>query len=181
MVHGADSNGRVDGYAAAMLAIARAESEQADLVDEIYSASRALAGHGELIETFRDPRIPSERKQAIIDELLSGRASSVTVAAISFLVASGQSKHLGEIASRLAEMAAEAEGEVVAEVRVPMALAPDQVERLRFALERATNRRVQVKVIVDSDVIGGVVTKIGDTVLDGSIQSRFVELREQWG
>ena len=73
------------------------------------------------------------------------------------------------------------EGEVVAEVRAPLELDAEQVERLRLALERATNRRVQVKVIVDPSVIGGVVTKIGDTVLDGSIQSRFVELREHWG
>jgi len=172
---------RIDGYAAAMLSIARAEGEQEELVYEIHAASTALASHGELVETLKDPRVPAERKQAIVDDLLAGRARPVTVAAIGFLVSSGQSKHLGAIAARLAEMSAEAEGELVAEVRAPMELDADQVERLRLALEQATNRRVQVKVIVDPSVIGGVVTKVGDTVLDGSIQSRFVELREHWG
>jgi len=172
---------RIEGYAAAMLSIARAEGEQEELVNEIHAASMALAGHGELVETLKDPRVPADRKQSIVDDLLASRARPVTVAAIGFLVSSGQSKHLGAIAGRLAEMAAEAEDEVVAEVRAPMELDTDQVERLRLALERATNRRVQVKVIVDPDVIGGVVTKVGDTVLDGSIQNRFVELREHWG
>ena len=172
---------RIDGYAAAMLAIARAEGESEQIVSEIHAASMALSSHGELVETLRDPRVPAERKQAIVDDLLTSRARPVTVAAIGFLVSAGQAKHLGAIASRLADMAAEAEGEVVAEVRAPMELDAEQTERLRLALERATNRRVQVKVIVDPTVIGGVVTKIGDTVLDGSLQSRFVELREQWG
>ncbi|MDJ0791463.1 MAG: ATP synthase F1 subunit delta [Acidimicrobiia bacterium] len=175
-----DQASRIEGYSAALLAIARAERE-ADLLVELPAAATALASHSELIETLRDPRVPAERKQAIVDELLSHRASLVTVAAINFLVSSGQAKHLGQIATRLTELAAESQGEVVAEVRAPMELAPEQVERLREKLEQVTNRRVQVRVIVDPSVVGGVVTKIGDTVLDGSIHSRFVELREQWG
>ena len=106
---------------------------------------------------------------------------SVTVAAINFLVASGQARRLDEIAKRLAFLAAEAEGEVVAEVRAPLDLDADQIDRLSAALSKATGKRIQVKVIVDPSVIGGVVTKVGDTVLDGSVQNRFNELREQWG
>ena len=103
------------------------------------------------------------------------------MAAITFLVAAGQARHLDEIAKRLAFLAAEAEGEVVAEVRAPLDLDADQIDRLTAALSEATGKRVQVKVIVDPSVIGGVVTKVGDTVLDGSVQNRFAELREQWG
>ena len=62
-----------------------------------------------------------------------------------------------------------------------MDLDAEQVERLRTALSRATGRNVQVQVVIDPSVVGGVVTKVGDTVLDGSIQGRFTELREQWG
>ena len=171
---------RIDGYAAALLAVTRAEHE-AELLDEIHAAATALGGHADLVETLRDPQVPGERKQAIVDDLLGARASVVTVAAIHFLVAAGQAKYLREVAARLAELAAESQGEVVAEVRAPMDLTPEQVERLQRKLEQVTNRRVQIRVIVDPAVMGGVVTKIGDTVLDGSIQSRFVELREQWG
>lgn len=180
MDHAAAQAARIDGYATALLAVTRAEAES-DVLDEIHTAAMALGGHAELVETLRDPHVSGDRKQAIIDDLLGARASSVTVAAINFLVAAGQAKYLREVAARLAELAAESQGEVVAEVRAPMELSPEQVERLRRGLEEATNRRVQVRVIVDPSVMGGVVTKIGDTVLDGSIRSRFTELREQWG
>jgi F-type H+-transporting ATPase subunit delta len=66
-------------------------------------------------------------------------------------------------------------------VRAPFALDDSQIERLKTALSSATGKRIQVKVVVDPSVIGGVVAKVGDTVLDGSVQHRFAELREQWG
>lgn len=173
--------GRVDGYAAALLDIAKAESGDVDLVDEMHAAAKALSGNAELIEALKDPRVPGERKQGIVNDLLDAHASPVTVAAMNFVVSAGQAKSLSDIASRLAEMSADAEGEVVAEVRAPMELSESQVERLQAALSGATNKKVQVKVVVDPSVVGGLVAKVGDTVLDGSIQGRFGELREQWG
>ena len=169
----------IEGYASALLDIASAEGE--GVADEIYRAAQALNGNADLIDVLADGRIPTERKQGIVDDLLGSRASKVTVASITFVIAAGQARHLGDIAKRLAELAAEAEGEVVAEVRAPLDLDSDQIDRLSVALSRATGRRVQVKVIVDPSVIGGVVAKVGDTVLDGSVQNRFTELREQWG
>ncbi len=170
---------RIDGYASALLDIAVAEG--VGVADEMFRAAQALNGNAELIDALSDSRVPAERKQGIVDDLIGSRASKVTVAAINFVVAAGQARHLGEIATKLAELAAEAEGEVVAEVRAPLDLDADQLDRLTAALSKATGKRVQVKVIVDPSVIGGVVAKVGDTVLDGSVQSRFTELREQWG
>jgi F-type H+-transporting ATPase subunit delta len=173
--------GRIDGYATALLEIARAEGEAAGLSDEIYAAAQALAGNAELIDVLADVRVPHDRKRGVINDLLGKRASDITVAAIHFVVAAGESKHLGDIAARLAVLSAEAEGEVVAEVRTPMDLDPLQIERLTAALQSATGRRVQVKIVIDPTVMGGLVAKVGDTVLDGSVQNRFTELREQWG
>ncbi|MDK1019736.1 MAG: ATP synthase F1 subunit delta [Actinomycetota bacterium] len=172
---------RIDGYAAALLDVARAEGDTGGLTDEIYRAGHALAGNSELIDVLADARVPAERKQGIIDDLLGKRASRVTVAAINFVVAAGQARHLSDIATRLADLAAEVEGEVVAEVRAPMELDAEQIERLTAALSSATGRRVQVKVVIDPTVLGGLVAKVGDTVLDGSVQNRLDELREQWG
>lgn len=171
----------IDGYAAALVDIAHAEHDPAAAIDELYRAASGLSAHAELVEVLGDPRIPGERKQGIVDDILGGRASQVTVAAIGFIVGSGQAKSLGDIARRLGELAADAEGEVVAEVRTALPLDDDQIHRLSAAIAKATGKKIQVKVIVDPSVIGGVVTKVGDTVLDGSVQHRFSELREQWG
>jgi F-type H+-transporting ATPase subunit delta len=171
----------VDAYASALLNIASAEEDPVAAADEIYRAAVGLSSHPELMDTLGDPRIPGERKQGIVNDLLESRASRATLASMNFVVSAGQSKHMASIAARVAELAADAEGEVVAEVRTPFDLDQDQIDRLQMALSSATNKRVQVKVVVDPSVIGGVVTKVGDTMLDGSVRGRFSELREQWG
>ncbi len=181
MTIGTAPNKQVDGFAAALLDVARTTDDPASSVDEIYRAARGLASDASLVEALSDVRIPGERKQAIVDDLLGSRASGITVAAMGFLVAAGQATRLDDIAARLAEMAADAEGEVVAEVRSASELTDEQVTRLTSALERKTGKKIQVKVVVDPTVMGGLVAKVGDTVLDGSVQHRFEELREQWG
>jgi len=171
----------VDAYASALLNIASAEEDSAAAVDEIYRAAVGLSSHSDLMDTLGDPRVPGERKQGILNDLLKTRASRATLASMNFVVSAGQSKNMASIAGRVAELAADAEGEVVAEVRTPLDLDQDQIDRLQTALSSATNKRVQVKVVVDPSVIGGVVAKVGDTMLDGSVRGRFSELREQWG
>jgi F-type H+-transporting ATPase subunit delta len=171
----------IDGYASVLLEIARAEGDVDRLSDEMYRAAQALAGSAELREALTDPQIPSSRKQGMIEDLLGTRASKVTVAAMSLLVGSGNSKHLPEIVTRMAELAAEQQGSLVAEVRSAVELDATQLEHLEAALSQVMKRRVQAKVIVDPSVVGGLVAKVGDRVFDGTIKGRFDELREQWG
>jgi F-type H+-transporting ATPase subunit delta len=54
-----------------------------------------------------------------------------------------------------------------------------QQTALAEALSKATNKKVEVKVIVDPSVIGGVVAKVGDTVIDGTVRHRLQQLKEQ--
>ncbi len=85
------------------------------------------------------------------------------------------------IASRVAELAAAEEGTAVAEVRSAVPLDDEQVARIAAALSDATGKTVQVKAVTDPSMIGGIVAQVGDTVFDGSVKSRFDDLREQWG
>ena len=64
----------------------------------------------------------------------------------------------------------------VAEVRSAVPLDDEQVQRLAEALSQATGKHVEVKVIVDPSVLGGVVARIGDTVIDGTVRHRLDQL-----
>ena len=172
---------RIGGYASALMDIARAEGDVDAFVDEFYAAAKTVAGTSELRETVTDARIPVIRKQGVIADLLGPRVNNVVVAAINFLIAVGEARSLEEVASRVAQLAAEQEGTVVAEVQSAVALDAGQVARLEAALSKATGKRVHAKVVTDPALIGGLVAKIGDTVFDGSVKSRFADVREQWG
>ena len=167
-----------DAYAEALFEIARAEGNLDRVEDELFRFARTLEASDELRMTLTDKTIPAERRQKVVEELLGGKASPVTVALISFVVAVGRGRNLPEIIDKLVARSAEQRREAVAEIRTAFPLDEDHRQRLARALERATGKRVDVKEVVDSSVLGGVVAVIGDTVIDGSIRHRLEQLRE---
>lgn len=169
-----------DAYAEALFEISRAEGNLDRVEDELFRFARTLEGSDELRMTLTDKTIPVERRQKVVEELLGAKASPVTVALISFVVAVGRGRNLPEIIDKLVARSAEQRREAVAEIRTAFPLDEDHRQRLARALERATGKRVDVKEVVDSSVLGGVVAVIGDTVIDGSIRHRLEQLRESF-
>jgi F-type H+-transporting ATPase subunit delta len=100
------------------------------------------------------------------------------VSLISFLVGSGRAADIPEIINRFVERAAAERRHEVAEVRTAIPLDEEQRRRLTQALERATGKKVELKVIVDPSVVGGLVARVGDTVIDGTVRRRLDQLRE---
>jgi F-type H+-transporting ATPase subunit delta len=169
---------RTDAYAAALLQVARAEGSLENVEDELFRVARTLEANDELRSTLTDPAIPVERRQAIVEDLLAGKASPITTALVSFVVGAGRGRDLPVIIDKLVAEAAEERQEAVAEVRTAIPLTDDQQARLAEALGRATGKRVSVKVVVDPSVLGGVVSRVGDTVIDGTVRHRLEQLRE---
>jgi F-type H+-transporting ATPase subunit delta len=169
---------RIVGYANGILELARAEGEAERVENELFDIAQTLDKSAELRSSLTDPQLPMERKQAVIDELLGGRASSLTVGLIQFIVSQGRISELPDMARAVAERAAETRSKALAEVRSAIPLDADTVDRLAAALSKATGKNVEVKVIVDEAVIGGIVARIGDTVIDGSIARRVDSLRQ---
>ena len=168
----------VNSYAEALVAVAQAEGDPAVTEDELFAVAQALAGSDELREVLADRSIPASRRQQITEDLLGGQAGDATVALVSMVVGAGRGADLVRIIETAVEHSASLRNKAVAEVRSAVALNEDQQRRLAEALQRATGKDVTVKVIVDPTVMGGIVTRIGDEVIDGSVRSRINQLRE---
>ncbi len=169
---------RVSSYAEALVAVARAEGDLATTENELFAVAQALGGSDELREVLADRAIPAARRQQIVEDLLGGQVTDATVALVSMVVGAGRGSDLVRILEAAVERSAGLRNRAVAEVRSAVALSDDQQQRLAQALQRATGKDVTVKVIVDPAVLGGVVTRIGDEVIDGSVRSRINQLRE---
>lgn len=165
-------------YAEAVLAIARAEGALGEVPDELFRFARALEGHDELRTKLSDPHIPAAIRQQIVQDLLGDRATHASIAIITMLVGAGRIGDLAKIADVVADSAASSRGEQLAEVRSAVALTDEQQSRLAAALAARTNRQVTIRNIVDPSILGGVVTTIGDAVIDGSVRTRLTQLRD---
>jgi F-type H+-transporting ATPase subunit delta len=168
---------RALAYAEALFAVARAEGTLDKVEDELFRFSQTLRGNDELRNALTDANIPAARRQQIVEDLLGGKASPTTVALVSMVVGTGRARQLPSIIERLVEMSAAEANKEVAEVRTAVPLTDDQRDRLAKALEDATGKQVEVKVVVDPSVLGGIVAQVGDTVIDGSVRRRLDQLK----
>jgi F-type H+-transporting ATPase subunit delta len=172
------SDTRITAYADALLSIGRAEGASVEMEDELFRFSRSLETNDELRTVLSDPHIPAARRQQIVEDLLDGKATAATVASVSMIVGAGRVSDLGKIVDEVVARSASNRGEQVAEVRSAVALTKEQQDRLTTALAARTNGPITVRNIVDPTVLGGIVTTIGDSVLDGSIRTRLTQLRD---
>jgi F-type H+-transporting ATPase subunit delta len=168
-----------EAYARALLEIARAEGRLAEVEDDLFRFARTLESSDDLRLALTDPSLPVERRIGVIEDLTGGKALQTSTALLSMIVAAGQASDLPVIVDRFVELAAAERKREVAEVRSAIPLDAAQTDRLAAALGRATGKVVEVKVIVDPSVMGGIVARVGDTVIDGSVRHRLELMKER--
>jgi len=169
----------IQGYAEALFSVARAEGVLPTVEDELYGFAKGLEQHTSLREALTDAALPTENKKAVIDELVGDRANPVTVTLLGFVVDAGRARELPRIVEHLAQVAAGERDHALAEVRSAVELTEAQRDRIGRALSQATGLSVDVKVVVDPSVLGGIVATVGDTVIDGSVRTRVDQLKSR--
>jgi F-type H+-transporting ATPase subunit delta len=170
---------RVEAYARSFFEIARAEGRLDGVEDDLFRFSRTFDANDELRMALSDRSVPAERRVAVIEDLMSGTAMPPSVGMIAMVVGADRASDLPAIVDRFLELSASARQHEVAEVRSAVPLDDRLRDRLAEALSRAVGKEVEVKVVVDPAVLGGVVARIGDTVIDGTIRRRLEELKER--
>lgn len=172
------SDAAIRGYAQAMLDVADAEGVLDDVQDELFALRGVLEANPDLVQGLSDVAIPADRRQQLAEELLGGRCLPQTVQLVSFVVGGGKGRVLHDVIGEFLELAAARKASAVAEVRSAAQLTEEQKSKLAVALEKATGRKVEVRVQVDPSVIGGVVVKVGDQIVDGTVRTQLNRFRE---
>jgi F-type H+-transporting ATPase subunit delta len=171
----------IQGYADAVFSVAKAEGVLERVEEELYAFAKAVEQHTQLRETLTDAGLPPEAKKAVIREILDERAHPVSTNVLDFVVEAGRAREIPKIVQSLAELAAEERRHVLAEVRSAVQLTERQRRALGSALSESTGKDVDVQVVVDPSVLGGLVSRIGDEVIDGSVRTRLDEARNALG
>ena len=171
---------RVAGYADALFAVAVAEGDLVAVEDELFRFAQALLANDDLRTTLTDQSVPAARRQQVVEDLLDGKASATTSALVSMVVAAGRAAELPAIVDAMVERSVASRNRTVATVRAAVDLTDDQRQRLAAAIRASTGKEVEVKVVLDPSVLGGVVTEIGDDIIDGSVRRRLNQLRESF-
>ncbi len=174
------STAQVNAYVVAMFEIASANDAVSAVEDDMFRLARAIESNEQLRAALNDTSLPSDRRQKIVEQLLGGKAHNVTVQLVSMLVGTGHISLLPQVADALVKRASSSKQLQVAEVRSAVALSDAQKARLAEALGKAAGRPVNLKVVVDPNVIGGLVATIGDEVIDDTVRTRLDQVKSRF-
>jgi F-type H+-transporting ATPase subunit delta len=169
-------------YAKALFGLGVAEGEGAyeRFGTELDDLARAYDGSSDLRLALQNPVIKPSEKQAILRGILPRIAPSPPVQRFAqLLLIRGRITLLRSIARAYRQLSDARAGQVRATVTAAAPLPADELDRVRRALEKRTGRKVIIETAVDPDLIGGIVARVGDLVLDGSVRSQLDELRRR--
>jgi len=167
-------------YAKALFEIGVSESAFARFEEEVAALAALYASSHDLRMSMENPIVKQSEKLAILRALLPRVAPSPSVQRFALLLLErGRFGLLPAISRAYRRLADERAGQVRAKVSTATPISPGDLARVRTALERRTGRKVLIETAVDPSLIGGIVARVGDLVLDGSVRSQLEGLRQR--
>lgn len=167
-------------YASALAGVVLDHGEAKEVQSELEEWSELLQANESLQEVFRNPTIPLDQKRALLRELI-GRAKPrpTTANFLKVLLQNQRLTELPEINRKFAETLDERAGMVAATVTTARPVPDDIKHRLSERLGSVTQKKVRLTFEQDAELIGGLVTRIGSTVYDGSVRSQLQQMKER--
>lgn len=160
-----------------LLAAAESQGQLDAVEDELFRFERILSAEGDLVAALDEAAVPVDRRQALLSDLLRDKVSPVTAELLAHAVASGRKRSLLLAIDDLLEASATRRDRSVAKVVSAAPLSQEQIERLATSLSRIYGRDISVRTAVDEGVRGGLLVRVGDEVIDGTVATRLTAAR----
>jgi F-type H+-transporting ATPase subunit delta len=166
-------------YATALADVVVPQDEQRAIHDELIAWELMIQSNPQLQEVFTNPTIPYDQKRAVLRELVTRtEIRPLSANFLQTLLKNQRLTALSEINKRLAQLLDERAGVVAAYVTTARPIAEETKRSLSEKLETLTGKRVRLSFVTDDELIGGMVTRVGSTIYDGSIRSQLKRLEQ---
>jgi len=166
-------------YAKALFELAQERGQTDQVMEDVGALREAWLVSADLREVLKNPVLPKPALRSAVDAVMEKLGTENLVRNTVRLMADrGRLAYLDDVLDGFDELAEQKTGRVRAEVVSARPLPDSYYERLKEQLQRATGQQIVLVKREDPSLIGGVVTRIGDRVFDGSISNRLSELRE---
>ncbi|MQA12864.1 MAG: F0F1 ATP synthase subunit delta [Pseudonocardiaceae bacterium] len=163
----------------AVLAVAAPEGGLEEVEDELFRFARILAAQPRLAALLSDPLTSPDQRLGLLGGVLDDKVTPVTRRLLEQVVRSPRGRHLDQLVERLVEQAAAQRDRYVAHVTSPLPLSDGQERRLQEILGRIYRRPISLQTELDPELLGGLVIRVGDEVIDGSVAERINRARQE--
>lgn len=168
-------------YAEALLALARKAEDAAGWGAMLRQVANAITADVTLSRFLESPRIAADAKSAVLSKALGDRVPRLFLRFLQQLVKNRRQTLIPEIANEYDTLLDASEGIVHAKVTLARAAGDDETAMIADRLSKVVGKKVVPHVAIDPSIIGGVVVRMGDTVMDGSVRRKLAKLRRRMG
>ncbi len=167
-------------YAAALADVVIKTGETNSVKTELKTWEQMISSNSQLLEAFSNPSIAQENKEKVLESLLAKTVPTKTTANfLRILLRNSRLTEISEINERFDSILDERSGIVSAQITSANPLSDSEKKELETNLNKVTGKKVSPNYIVDESIIGGIITRIGSTVYDGSIKTKLEELKQE--
>ena len=162
------------------LALAVRHPVDASSKEELAAWERMILVNGPLLEAFRNPTVPYEQKEKVLRELIvRTKVRPTTANFLRLLLKNQRLPELPEVNAKLSQVLDERAGVVSAEILSARPVSDRIKASLDEKLGQVTGKRIRLSFDIDEMLLGGIVTRIGSTIYDGSVRNQLERLAEE--
>ncbi|UCD32551.1 MAG: F0F1 ATP synthase subunit delta [Desulfobacterales bacterium] len=166
-------------YAKALLIIGKEDGQAETYREELDAFSGLMASEEELEQAITNPLYDASSRKKVLRAVINRvEISKVMTAFLLLLFDKGRFGFLSDINEFYQKLADELKGIARASLVSATELPSETVEKIRTTLSKRTGKDIILEVDHDPGLIGGIVSRIGDLVLDGSIKTQLLNMRE---
>jgi F-type H+-transporting ATPase subunit delta len=166
-------------YASALADVIIERGEESRVREELRAWEKMILGNELLLEAFSNPTVPYEKKQKVLNELITRTKVGLTSANfLRILLKNQRLAGLAQVNAKLARVLDERSGVVNAQVRSARPVSDSIKASLEAKLRQMTGKRVRLTFDIDETLLGGIVTTIDSTIYDGSVRNQIDLLGE---
>lgn len=166
-------------YARALLEIGKERGKVAEFLEDIQTVLQLIKADKELRVFYESPKVSRQDKAVLIDKVFHDRIAPELVSLLHVLARKNRAPLLDNIVGQMLDLYDRDENRLHADIEVAAPLAQEVKESLRARLVKLTGKDVVVRERVNAGVVGGMVVRLGDQLLDGSIRARMRTMRQQ--
>lgn len=165
-------------YAEAIFDIARKQNTIDRTLTDVQEIASIFANR-KLAFLLQEPNIPAQRKETAIRQALAGKVLPTSLNLALLVVQRELVEAMPNIARELEQLVLDYKNQAKAEVTTAAPMDDAEFNQVKQALEHLTGRTILMQTKVQPDILGGVIARVGDEVIDGSVRYRLSALRQQ--
>lgn len=167
-------------YAAALADVVLQRGEAREVQQELVAWDEMMRSNANLREVFANPTVGLDQKRSVLKRLIEiAKPKPTTVNFLKVLLQNQRLPELDQINRRFAAVLDERAGVIAAQVTTARPVAAETQQALQTKLRNLTGKSVRIEFDTDPGMIGGLVTRIGSTIYDGSVRNQLEQIREK--